>query len=466
MARGSCLALLALALTGCSFIVDDDVGRGIGAACETDDQCQVGQCAAGLCTTSCAAPTDCPQPSICTSAGLCELPLDVGFVYVGVPEDEGWTLTHEEGRQDAHAALPWLRSDFVTNTFLPTDALAAVDTFVAGGAEVVVLNSFSLRDPAQTAAEKYPHVRFLTCSGHVRAPNLGTYFGRMEQAYHLAGFAAAQVTKTKRLGFLGSFITPEVVRHINAFTRGAHRRDPSIVVEVRWEGFWFDLDPPNAEGKYNETVLAELLLDASADVIAHNMDNGRSLAATEARKQACAANPDSHDSCMNTGTSLFSVGNDNRDACKRGPTTCIGTSYWNWGPLYIRMFDEIHRSTWDPFVELNDNIKSNPDQSVPNFSVNTNVASNDLAISVGELLADLAKAGNEKKAFEVFTNEGEYCSTGQRQQCVQAGEKLSDEELRTMCWFVEGVVQKSDPDDPTSADVPAQVPQPECDTQQ
>jgi basic membrane protein A len=230
--------------------------------------------------------------------------------------------------------------------------------------------------------------------------------------------------------------------------------DPSIVVEVRWEGFWFDVDDPDpVSGKYDETELTEALLDAGADVIAHNMDNGRALAAVEARKQA-------------TGLPLYCIGNDNRDACARGPTSCIGTSYWNWGPLYVRLFDAIHRGTWDPLEVINENIKSNQAQSIPNFAVNTDVGGEDLAIAVSELLAALANPGNEHKAFEVFLSEQQYCSTGQRQPgCVQQGEELTDDELRTMCWFVEGVIAKVTPADPLSADQAALVPD-ECNTQQ
>jgi hypothetical protein len=42
--------------------------------------------------------------------------------------------------------------------------------------------------------------------------------------------------------------------------------------------------------------------------------------------------------------------------------------------------------------------------------------------------------------------------------CVEPGEVLSDDELRGMCWFAEGIVERADPDDPTSADLPALVP--------
>lgn len=448
--------ILALGSAGCSAIVSSEVGKGIGDSCASDDDCQGSQCVGGLCTLTCRAEADCPPPSMCTAANMCELPLNVGLIYVGVAEDEGWTLTHEEGRQYAEANLPYLDTSFVTNVFLADDALVAADDFVADGQEVIVANSFSLRDPMITASEKHPGIKFLTCSGNVRTPNLGTFFGRMEQAYHLAGFAAAQKTTTRRLGFLGSFITPEVVRHINAFTRGAHRVDPGIVVEVRWEGFWFDVDDP-VGGEYNETVLTRALIDAGADVIAHNMDNGRSLTLVEETQTGP------------TGAQLWSIGNDNENACVRGPTTCIGTSYWNWGPMYARLFDQIHREQWDPNEVINENIKANPDESIVNFGVNAALGDNNLAIAVGELKADLASEGAERKAFEVFPGEGQYCSTGQRSACVQEGEVISDDELITMCWFVNGVVEKQNPDAADlllEPDEAAQVPQPDCDTQQ
>jgi basic membrane protein A len=268
----------------------------------------------------------------------------------------------------------------------------------------------------------------------------------MEQAYHLAGYAAALKTKTKRLGFVGSYITPEVVRHINAFTIGAHRVDPSIVVEVRWVGFWFDTTPNPPPGYvFAETRLTQELLATGCDVIAHNVDNGRPVEAVE--KAFSEQNP------------VYSVGNDNQDACVKGPKSCIGTSYWNWGPLYVRLLDEMHKGTWDPKKIVNDNIGLDPTTSIVNFGVQQSVAGSDVSMQVATLLGKLAAPDGVGKAFE-----GKLCSTGQRMpNCVNDGAKeITDQELATMCWFVEGVIEKTDPLDPMSADKAAQVPSPDC----
>src|SRR5262249_17040279 len=150
-----------------------------------------------------------------------------------------------------------------------------------------------------------------------------------EQAFYLAGYAAAQVTQSRRLGFVGSLITPEVVRHVNAFTLGARRFDPTVVVEVRWLGFWYDaIDDPPAGYRYQETVLAEELLATGCDVIAHAVtQNERVVEAVEAARKA--------------GTTVWAIGNDSSNACTAGPTSCLGTTAWNWSPLYLRLIEQI-----------------------------------------------------------------------------------------------------------------------------
>ncbi|MCS6900892.1 MAG: BMP family ABC transporter substrate-binding protein, partial [Myxococcales bacterium] len=154
------------------------------------------------------------------------------------------------------------------------------EEFIAAGAQVIVLNSFSLRKVAENIAPKHPNAKFLTCSSNTFGPNYGSYFARSYQAWYLAGFAAGRKTKTNRIGFVGSFVTPEVVRHINAFTLGAKRANAAVQVEVRWEGFWFDLDPPDpVTGEFNETKLTKQLIDTGCDVIAHNSDVGRTVEA-------------------------------------------------------------------------------------------------------------------------------------------------------------------------------------------
>lgn len=473
---------------GCSVITGGDIGKGLGSACKEDSECQGSTCVSGVCTKECTSDAQCPEgitcqtatktcgglpigasctdqsdcstknctgelcTKTCTSDGecpepsrcfgnLCQLPLSVGYIWVGVVEDQGWTLTHDLGRKYAKEKLPYLTDDFVTNIFLPETAADSVKKFKDDGRQVIVANSFSLRAPIESAATDNPDIDFLVCSGNSSKPNLGSYFARSYQDWYLAGFAAASKSKTHRLGFVGSFVTPEVVRHIDAFTLGAKKADPTVVVEVRWEGFWFDLDPA-VGGKFRETVLTEELLATGCDVITHNSDNSRSVEAVE--------------KAHNNGEMVWSIGNDNVDACDYGPNSCLGVPYWNWGPLYVRIFEEMHKHKWDPTQIINDNIKSDQDESINYFGLNANpaVVDNNLRIIVGDLRGSLTKDPG-------FAFNGPYDVSDPLQRpagSIAAGTTVSDDELTKMCWFVEGVVEKVDPTDPLSADKPARVP--------
>lgn len=411
--------------------------KDLGSTCTENRECRSSACIEGLCSRRCTSPVDCGGDTQCLG-GRCQRPLRVGFVYVGVPQDQGWTFSHERGRKEVEKRLPFLVSSFRTNVNQPEDAERVIDEMVRDGFEVVVANSFTLRGAMTSKAKQHPHVRFVVYAPHVDAsPNLGAYYANIYQGWYLAGYAAAQKSKSGRLGFVGSLVLPEVVRDINAFARGARRFNPEAEVEVRWIGFWFDPDGPDEDGKYAEERLAEELAATGCDVIAHHADNGRVVATVEKRSPQ----------------SILSIGNNSHNACDSGPATCLGVVHVNWGPLYEQLFEHLHRRTWDPKNLYLQSMRANPEESVVQFLMNADVAGSNLEISVAELLSRLSRSGGS----EVF--EGPYCSTGQRPSCVDAGQALDQQELLSMCWYVEGVIEKSDPKDPSSPDRPARVPE-------
>jgi hypothetical protein len=167
-------------------------------------------------------------------------------------------------------------------------------------------------------------------------------------------------------------------------------------------------------------------------------------------------------------SNIWSVSNDNKNAFRTltpdGPTgaplqSCIGSPYWNWGPIYTRLFDAIHTGTWDPMNVVNDPLTTEPDSPV-GFQINPNSNVDDSVVR--SFLNEMETQGYKR----VFM--GPYETTGQRDknntgspdaaQSVATGEAISDDEYRRLCWFAKGIVQKADPTDPKSADVDAKVP--------
>ncbi|WP_197041055.1 BMP family ABC transporter substrate-binding protein [Chondromyces apiculatus] len=443
------LLLLAAALalgptTACHLLLDGDPAAGIGAPCEEDTDCQASRCIDEVCASPCTTSDDCPAPATCTSAALCQLPLRVGFVHAGEPASEQWTQAHETGREDALLDLPYLVTEAAYGKLLAADAASAIDDLIARGFHLIVATSPTLRDVAALKALEHPETKFLTCDA--APPTTGNhvaYHGRMYQAAYLAGYAAARRSTTHRLGMLGSLPTPAVVRYINAFTTGARRASPDTTVEIRWLGFWHDTLPPDPQGRTQERVLTEALLASGCDVIAHQTDNGIPVTTV-----------------ANAGTTAKAIGNNTEDACPPDAPSCLGTTFWRWGPLYTRLLDGVHRSRWPSASLVEPGMLLNPQSSTVNFALGPAFDAGELALEISALLEELSAENGEATPFI-----GPLCSTGQRDpgkdgtpDCLAAGEAPSAGELQTMCWFVEGLVEREDPDDPSSPDRPALVP--------
>ncbi len=83
----------------------------------------------------------------------------------------------------------------------------SVQEFVDTGSKLIVLTSGAYEPCGPAIAAKYPNVYFL-CMGCRRPPtataNYGAVFSRIYEGRYVAGVLAGLVTKTKKIGFIGS----------------------------------------------------------------------------------------------------------------------------------------------------------------------------------------------------------------------------------------------------------------------
>jgi basic membrane lipoprotein Med (substrate-binding protein (PBP1-ABC) superfamily) len=446
------------------------VEAAVGEPCTTPADCQGAKCEKGVCTTNCTTSEDCPPPSICL-ATTCQKPLKVAGIWIGLATvAEGWTLTHHEGVLAAQENLGYIDYDYGQG-LLGEPAEQAVDDFVADGYEVIIANSFDYLGMVDKKAAQYPDTKFLICSGEPKDPNVASYFANMEQAWFVAGRIAARKTLTNHLGFIGSFNNGEVVRHINAFTLGAKYEAVKsdlgeMEVEVRWVGFWYDPDFATPQYEYTplhmgdaavkkkltaEEYLTAKLIDSGADVITHNLDNQLSSRYVGIHTSAGTLK-EPQDPTKNF--TVWTIANDNRygwrDQNGEPFVNAIGTTYWNWEPLYTTIFEAIHTNTFET-IDYRRPLEADPETSIVSFglsSLETDITS----LALQQFLDDAAAAGPEG------VYKGPITSTGQRPSPIASGEVIDADEWRNMCWFTEGVVERQNPNDPTSPLVDALVP--------
>ncbi len=460
--------------------------------CRKDEDCGKGNiCESDACTPGCRNTEGCPDGDYCDN-GTCKPTLTVSAVFQGDvdrPAEHAITASHKLGLDEAAASLPFVQFGtdryMITNNADTADEVdSAITAAVAAGAKVIVTTTNTANARALAAAATNPSVKFLTISSRNNGAldNVGAYSGKTDQFWFAAGRIAARRADSgrKMIGLVLPTPTKRIVRETNAFTRGALSFDPNIKVVIRWLGWTKDVAPSGTpsysyqaqnylfdtatDGKlYREELLAAQLADLGCSIIAHRTDTQRVVTfvdtiAVRVNTQKPAGNKD-----------LLSMGVDVKDACRTNVVatgtwidTCLGVPYFNWGPTYRNLFDELYSDAWQARVvryEFQTGATALMKFELSPYNTVTGITTTDVAY----VMKDAADAGMEA----VF--EGPYSFNGQRDlnrdgvadtnQTVANGMPVNEEELDRMCWFVQGVYEMPNYQDVNHQTlIPAMVP--------
>lgn len=346
------------------------------------------------------------------------------FVYVGPRGDIGWTYAHDQARQMAEKALPWLETKYVES--VPEgQATATLDRLVADKCQVIFTTSFGYMDDTLAAAKKYPNVIFAHAAGYKRAPNMATYMADFYQVYYLNGLAAGALTKSGKVGFVGTYAIPELKRHLSAFALGVKAANPKAVVDVKWLNSWFD------PAKTREA--SEALLSAGSDVLTSAEDSATGVQTAAARKVPTF----SHYNSM----------------YRFGPEYVVSGHIAHWDKIYIDFLTRVHNGTYttknlqnvDYWSLLNTGavemgadagLAFNPKYTAQLKAAKMTVAGKQISVydRLTALLADMKKA---KPTFDPYAGPIRDRNGVLR---VPAGKVSSVADLNNMGWVAPGVV--------------------------
>ncbi|MBC7191807.1 BMP family ABC transporter substrate-binding protein [Marinobacter sp.] len=244
----------------------------------------------------------------------------VGFVYVGPKSDYGYNYAQDQGRLYLEEHLEDVETLYFENIPENADVQRVMERMIRSGVEIVFPTSYGYLDHALKVAEKYPDVHFAHSGGLKTSDNLMTYFAEIDQAMYLAGIAAGMTTETNKLGFIAAHPIPQVLRNINAFTRGARSVNPEVTTSVIWTSGWSD---PSKESE-----AAEALIDNGADVLTGHVDSPINYVQVAEER------------------GVYSVGY-HADASKFAPEGWLVGAVWNWGPMMVDIVESVEDGTWE-----------------------------------------------------------------------------------------------------------------------
>ncbi|MDI9350339.1 MAG: BMP family ABC transporter substrate-binding protein [Candidatus Symbiobacter sp.] len=327
----------------------------------------------------------------------------IGFVYVSPVGDAGWTAQHDMARKEMEKAMAGkVTTKFVENVPEGPDSERVIREFAQNGAKVIFTTSFGFMNPTEKIAKLYPNIVFMHATGYKsNDSNFGNYNARFYEGRYLNGVIAGKMTKSNILGYVAAFPIPEVIMGINAFTRGAKSVNPKAEVRVIWVNSWFD------PGK--EKQAAETLISQNADVLTHHTDSTAVVQAAEAKK-----------------IYAFSY---HSDMSKYAPHAQLSGTVHEWGKYYTNAVNQILAGRGKPA-----NVWGGMKEGMIRIAPMSSAVPKDVQTMVTGL-ADKIKAGT----FHPFT--GPVVDQDGKTR-IPAGTTISDGDLNSMNYYVEGVASK------------------------
>ncbi|MBS3997143.1 MAG: BMP family ABC transporter substrate-binding protein [Hydrogenophaga sp.] len=332
-------------------------------------------------------------------------PLKAAFVYVAPLTDAGWVRQHEEGRQAVQAALgPRVQTHFVENVAEGPDAERVIRDLAQQGHRIIFTPSFGYMEPTLKVAKEFPGVRFESITGYKTAANVATANARYYEGRYLAGVAAGRMAT--QAGYVAGFPIPEVIQGINAFTLGMRSVNPAATVRVVWLGEWFN--PPR------ERDAAMTLMNQGAELLAFHTGSTAVMVAAQERGRLAVAY--------------------HSDMRKVAPDAQVAAVTHRWGDYYTRRVQAVLDGSWQS-GSVWGGVKEGMirvdgfGRKVP-AAVREEVLARQADMAAGRLQVFAAKK-------DVLSNEGRVA--------IAAGQSLSDAEILSMNWLVDGVLAKLAP---------------------
>jgi basic membrane protein A len=211
--------------------------------------------------------------------------MKVALLLSGPANDQGWNAVAFAGLKAAEEKYG-LETAYSEHVGI-ADGEAAFTDYASQGYDLVIGHGFQYGEPAVRVSNRFPNTKFMAIESNVYSDNAASYVMACEEAGYLMGMLAASMSKTGKIGMVGGFEQPSIVKVVEAYKLGAREVDPSIEVFEAYVGSFTDV----ALGK--EAAIA--MADRGADVLSHVANQAGTGVIKAAEERDLLATGDSYD---------------------------------------------------------------------------------------------------------------------------------------------------------------------------
>lgn len=326
--------------------------------------------------------------------------LQIGLLTPSPLADVGWSKALADGLEVVEEKLgDKVNVSIIENIQEGPDADRIMNKMVGDGNQFLVLGSFGYMNAGLRLAKQNPDKTFIHASGYKTADNFSPFTAKYYEGAYLMGMAAAELTKTKKLGVVSAFAIPELISTINGFTLGARSIDPEITVDVVWINSWFD--PAKAQAS------AKALIAQGSDVLFSNAQDTPSVV-TVGEEQ---------------GAYVFNLNSSMKDYA---PTKYLGVVRTDWSPFFLKSVEAHLAGNFEgknEWLGMQDDVVVVEDWSSD--------ISAEMMAKIKETEAAIASGAKSVYDGPLVNQAGE--------EVIPAGKTLDGGAILGMNWHVEGV---------------------------
>jgi len=190
-----------------------------------------------------ATPTPTPKPVVPTKAPPTKAP-EPGKTYkvalvISLLGDRSFLDSAARGIGWAQERLPNVETKIIENADVGEQQLAA-RAMAEAGYDMVITVGFGSADWTSEIAAEYPDTHFALVDATLDVPNGTGLIYREHDGSFTVGMAAAMLTKTGKVGFVGGMDVPLLRRFQEGYIQGVKYADPNVEVVSGWVGAWGD----------------------------------------------------------------------------------------------------------------------------------------------------------------------------------------------------------------------------------
>ncbi|MFW6027924.1 MAG: BMP family ABC transporter substrate-binding protein [bacterium] len=326
--------------------------------------------------------------------------LKVGVVHVAPVAEIGWAKQHSLAVEALQAEFgDRIQINVVENVFDPQHAEQVFRELAENGHDLIFGTSYVHGAAMHSVAPQFPDVIFEQASGIASLENLGTFEARYYEGGYVAGVAAGHMTQSGKIGFIGSYPIPDCISTANALLLGAQSVKPDTTCEAVFLDSWYD---PTSEGQ-----AADVLISGGCDVICPMTDSPAGVQVAGER-----------------GAWSIGYASDMTGFASRRQLTAF---MLDWSSVYVRTAEAVASGNWEP-EERWDGLAS----EVIRMADYNSALSSAVRDKLRRTEAEVGSGALHPFAGELLDRDGNVR--------VASGETPPAAEIRTMDWYVSGMV--------------------------